>query len=519
MAQWPIVRTQRTMPGTATGGFRGSLNYPDDAIREWEKFAANMKDLSKDFADEFKRRRLQRIADQTDEFKLRYAEEQEKFSVALSNEQDPEKYPAMYEKFNNHVSSSFMPKDPLAAQAARFYVRAKDIPNRKFIRGLQTAKYKDRWFGRYGALKVDVEQGTRTLNELTFMQMEGKNLGYIGEEQAGDDFRETKKIADYKRWSNIAKVEPEKVINSIEIKDGKKVIGYIPDLKDTGDIEAIESIAEGRYFDIIARRKRISLDTRTKINEKADDPNFSSIEFEEEVTKAVDMHEITPEQGDTMRGVWKEARKTVSEGNPNPYHTTTKPEVFGRIRDNVIAGKSSLEEIQSYVGQHGYSTGDEAYLIRLFNGDESKSEAATVSLSEKTINDVRSFELEAIKESGDVRKVAKANSVYDQMIIDLRKWVREGPRTETEINEKTLSMLAPIKEDIAKDIVKGKWYDKLYPKWTTLGLLRSVAGKVSDLRDKIDPELPRITTDDEYDALPSGAEFIDTENGKKYRKP
>jgi len=513
MAQWPIVRTQRTMPGTATGGFRGSLNYPDDAIREWEKFAANMKDLSKDFADEFKRRRLQRIADQTDEFKLRYAEEQEKFSVALSNEQDPEKYPAMYEKFNNNVSSSFMPKDPLAAQAARFYVRAKDIPNRKFIRGLQTAKYKDRWFGRYGALKVDVEQGTRTLNELTFMQMEGKNLGYIGEEQAGDDFRETKKIADYKRWSNIAKVEPEKVINSIEIKDGKKVIGYIPDLKDTGDIEAIESIAEGRYFDIIARRKRISLDTRTKINEKADDPNFSSIEFEEEVTKAVDMHEITPEQGDTMRGVWKEARKTVSEGNPNPYTTTSNWDLYTEHRKRAANRTITEQEIMDNAGStEGYSWPEAEKLLRVINGKDSSSKAFEDSAAAENLKKIIG---DTIGDDVSLNQFAtqRGMGLLEDAIQSHPDW------TDREKKEEALRVGRRIEREYDDGLLETE-------------LERTIEITTEQRAEAIEKDLNKIDlseikkysrkrkgiTKAEFDKLPSGAVFL-APDGKRRRKP
>jgi hypothetical protein len=158
--------------------------------------------------------------------------------------------------------------------------------------------------------------------------------------------------------------------------------------------------------------------------------------------------------------------------------------------------------------------------------------ATAMDLGIELIKKIRQIRSKAIEDGGQTyeggkviegedisREVAKSDASFNQMIIDFEAWEKAEPRTPNEINKYTESILAPARDKIARDIVKGKWYDKLYPKWTTLGLLRSVAGKVSDLRDKIDPELPRITTDDEYDALPSGAEFIDTENGKKYRKP
>ncbi len=79
------------------------------------------------------------------------------------------------------------------------------------------------------------------------------------------------------------------------------------------------------------------------------------------------------------------AFRIMNATGKNVYKETQSPTKFGEIRDSVLAGTATEKEIRDNVGPDGYSTTDEAYLIKLFNGDESKAKALEDSAAGKNL--------------------------------------------------------------------------------------------------------------------------------------
>ena len=214
-------------------------------------------------------------------------------------------------------------------------------------------------------------------------------------------------------------------------------------------------------------------------------------------------------------------------------------------------GSSALEEIKRIVYEQvslGHVEREDAEsMIEELTGFK-KSPTATsgtataMDLGVKSINQIKGIAAETLKREGlnlkgekvepseVLREIAKVNAYYNQMIIDADATVMAHPEwTPTQVNEHYESVQAPAKEKLAKDIVtnSGTWFDRWYPKWTTLGALKAITdidlgnlgsgaappfggpGRGRMIPKEKPEEIPRIKNDAEWEALPSGTVFID----------
>ena len=509
MAQWPIVRTQRTMPGRA-GGTRGSLNIPDDAQRTWRE----VQGLFEDIGDEVKRRRLQRIANQTAEFKVRYAEEEEKFSAALAKNQDESTYPAEYEKFNNNVSSTFMPKDPLAAQAAQLYVRAKAPAQRKIIRMLQDAKIKDTWFAHYGQQMTDAEQGKISLNEFKFTQMEGVALGHIKKEQAGTDLRETKKRADHKRWIDIAKVNPEELLDSVKTIDGKERIGLLPDLTDPGIMMEIKNIAKGAIDDKEIEKGRLTMATTARINKMAATPGTNTIVMEDEIRKNVSLGVFTPEQGINAMSKWIKSRDIMATGGSNPYTTTSNWELYTEHRKRAANRTITEQEIMDNAGStEGYSWPEAEKLLRVINGKDSSSKAFEDSAAAENLKKIIG---DTIGDDVSLNQFAtqRGMGLLEDAIQSHPDW------TDREKKEEALRVGRRIEREYDDGLLETELERTI--EITTEQRAEAIEKDLNKIDlskiKKINKGIPEPKTKAEYDALPVGTTYIHPKLGRVVKR-
>ena len=137
--------------------------------------------------------------------------------------------------------------------------------------------------------------------------------------------------------------------------------------------------------------------------------------------------------------------------------------------------------------------------------------ATAMSLGVKSINQIKAIETKALEDAGGdvVGEIAKRNAERNQQIIDLEAWEKAEPRTPTEINQYVESVLAPAKDALAKDIVTKTWFERLYPKWTTLGLIstgvRAIRGEENPYKD------------DYPDAFKVGDNWYVMRDGKRHR--
>ena len=140
--------------------------------------------------------------------------------------------------------------------------------------------------------------------------------------------------------------------------------------------------------------------------------------------------------------------------------------------------------------------------------------ATAMGLGIESIKKIRQIRSKAIEDGGQTyedgkviegedisREVAKSDASFNQMIIDFEAWEKAEPRTPNEINKYTESILAPARDKIAGDIVKGKWYEWAgwYPSWL----------------NKQPEENPY--KDDYPDAFKVGNDWFVMKDGKRYR--
>lgn len=146
------------------------------------------------------------------------------------------------------------------------------------------------------------------------------------------------------------------------------------------------------------------------------------------------------------------------------------------------------------------------------------STSAATAMAIKTINGIRKVDMDIYKEAEeekgediDLVAIARRDSNWNQKIIDFNAWVEAEPRTETEINEKVEAMLAPAKEEIAKEVVKRKWWQGPYGS----GAAPPFGGSG---RDRLKPKEKENPYEKDYpDAYQENGIWYVMKDGKRYR--
>ena len=332
MATWPIVKTQRSMPGK-TGGTRGSLDYPDDAIRGWREFQK----LWDDAGNEWNKRRLKQIDSQITEYKVRYTEEVEKFSASLDKNQDESTYPAELEKFQSNTQT-FLPKDPIAAAAAKLYARGKVPFHQKTIRMLQDAKLEDKWFANYGILRADFEQGNTSESEFRAEGMKGVAFGYIKRAQAEKDVRVAGHIAARQGMEVMAGNNPEWWVKNIKNQaDMKK---YYPK-----SLPADYPYISGLVTNQINRRKRQEDAAMSAFYTDVSDKAAKGMSFLEMRELIINQPGLTIEEREKAMTVFNSASNTWGEGGTkeNPWKTTQDYNALMKMQVKISRGEPVTE--------------------------------------------------------------------------------------------------------------------------------------------------------------------------------
>ena len=157
---------------------------------------------------------------------------------------------------------------------------------------------------------------------------------------------------------------------------------------------------------------------------------------------------------DTMNK-YRNAFSILNKTGVNVYKTTQSPVKFGEIRDKVIAGTSSEAEIRANVGAGGYSTADEAYLLRLFNGDESKAKALEDSAAGKNLT----AQIDAIIDKGtdaDPEEVALNQYATQKGLALLQDAIANNPNmSDREKKEESLRIGRNLQREYQEGVLEA----------------------------------------------------------------
>ena len=504
MATWPIVRTQRSMPGEA-GGTRGNLDYPDEAIRGWREFQK----LVADAENEWSKRRLKQIDSQISEYKIRYAEEVEKFSASLDKNQDESTYPAELEKFNNNVRS-FLPKDRIASAAADLYARGKIPFHQKTIRMLQDAKLEDKWFAGLGALEVRVRDGDASLPEYKVENMKGVALGHITRTVAEENVRKLTDNVEYDRMMAYSKSKEgsRKVLETYSTEGGTIKIGAFPDLKDPGKVMVMKNLAMGAIGEEERIKELLITGSNQSMSKDAIDFSISPIQKWKEIQQL--------DTGDDEKIVlfdkFVKARQKIVSGLGNPFNTTTDEIVRKDMMERARSKTLPYKEINDAEGI-SISTPDAVEMRKTLEDKDDKSKSFQESEAAKNLID----QIDALLPKGakaEREEVALNQIASDRGLGILRSSIENNPDwTLQQKNEEALRIGRRLEREL-EDGVLEEVRDGILKKTEITqdkGFYRKKGLAVS-------PFMKKGITKAKFDKLPSGAIFI-APDGKRRRKP
>ena len=231
---------------------------------------------------------------------------------------------------------------------------------------------------------------------------------------------------------------------------------------------------------------------------------------------------------------YRNAYSIQNQTGVNVYKTTHNPIAFGEMRDRVLAGTATVKDIRADVGPDGYSTTDEAYLIKLLEGDESEAKALEDSAAGKTlielIEGVPITEEKYDAEGNLLSPVTKNIKTFAEKmgLRWLQDFINNNPgMTTRQKDEEAIRIFNRVNRLIQAGEIEIKAESLPGAKRPEAGSFpggkggtfrgRGASGSFEVETGKA--KLPKVTSDSDYDKLKSGTEFIDAETGKRYRKP
>jgi len=236
MANFPIMRTKMTMPGTS-GGIRPNLDYETGEANVWRAVG----NLAEAGTETVSRIYLLQAEQQYVDAKLKAETEMINLAKYLNENTDEYTYQGEFEKSVGNIKKN-APRNPLAARRYDYFVRQQVPLLQNSVDESSRRRIVDKW-GAQRILAQDKWEATGNSAEYLELTQAGVALGYMDKEAATKEILATENAANYNQAIEVARVRPQEIIDSFYIKDGKERIGILPNITDIGQIMAIENIA------------------------------------------------------------------------------------------------------------------------------------------------------------------------------------------------------------------------------------------------------------------------------------
>lgn len=237
MANYPIITTQRSMPGTS-GGVRGQIDFDVGEQELWQQVGR----LAGVVGDMSLKLHVQQAEIQLQESTLKAEEEMLNLANRLRQNQDEDTYDAELNK-SLQTMNTFTPKNQLAARDYSSWVKRQTPGWKSDVNKAKEIRLNNKWTAMRDTLaEQSIETGDST--KLKLHLATGVALGRTNEAAAGEYLRKTENAAEYNMGLNWALTNPQGLLDAIEVKDGKTQIEGLTTLK-SGQIVALRSNAEG----------------------------------------------------------------------------------------------------------------------------------------------------------------------------------------------------------------------------------------------------------------------------------
>ena len=482
MANWPIVRSQRTMPGGT--GIRSNLDFNTNEAMIAQALGEGAK--------AFKNLHLKQVEDQYSAAEIQSMELDADYAKELNEEQDETKYDDMLEK---HIAAKkkLRPKNSTAAKLWDRYM-AKDAINLK--RNNEEAKH-DRLKSKYEISRDKLKQ-ERKIPELKRKIEKGIGLGYEKDEaEAWKYFRVAEHLAEREKMESMAGDNPELFMKNVNSPETMKK--YYPK-SIPADFAYVHGLAKAALSEEIAEKGRLTLKQTATIKKAATDDTITA-EFMGKKISQSDM--LTPEQQITAMKLYAESRRVMAAGGSNAYTTTENESLYTEHRRRAATKTITEQEIIDNVGPGGYSWPRAEKLISVINGKSSSAKAFEESAAAKDLKAVIEVELDP-KDDAELHRFA--TNKYSGILEDA---IQNNDWTNSEMKMQALRVGRQFDQDYSDGTLEQELEDTLLDKPEIFSKLKS--GKF------IKPGKKGITKA-EFDKLPSGAIFL-APDGKRRRKP
>jgi len=490
MANWPIVRSQRTMPGTSTG-VRANLDFDTGEGEIWRQIG-NLAAAGVDVATKLY---LKQAEDQYSAAQIQSMKDEAGYAKSLGDELDETKYDAM---LDSHISSQdkLRPKNPLAAKAWDGYIAKRSINLKKTNEAAKHDRLADKWVTSLNEEALTAEQ----TNNMTLVREKifaGIALGYVKESAGMKFLRDTEERIVYNMGLNYALTNPEKLLKNIKVKNGKTYLEGYPTLT-SGQIIALESNALGAISDKKIAQDRLTLEATSRLKKYATDPKVNVGSMQAKISQS---DALTPGQKIKAMELFNRSRNTMAAGGGNPFTTTENWSLYDEDRRRAVHKDITEQEIVDHVGPGMYSWPQAEHLLSIVNGKSSSAKAFEDTAAAKGLKAIIDYELDP-KTDIEINRYAvnKYLGILEDKLENNSDWtksekvmeaLRIGRQFKRDYEDKTL-------EKSLENAIKGPLYSKLKPS----GFIK--------------PGIPHPKIKAEYDVLHKVGDTIN-KGGKKWK--
>jgi len=390
MADFQIIESQRSLPGTSTGvhGRPTTETGQGEVYRAMGNFGAALGDLG------VKLYKVQGEAELTQKM-FEANETFQKLHKDILTETDPEKYEQMFDEAWQKVES---------AEVKNGYARQRYQSALPALQKSQMSAMLSAYEGRIRenhemAVSFAEAQAIRSgnTNALEKLLKSQVDMGYMTRDEAGlritivnDKVKQKLHMNSQQELSAFAYENPETVLSW---KNADDMLKAFPNALST-DLTWIQGVAQNklaierrqnaintsRYYGVVHDLAAKSIDQNIPPDQR---PQTS------DVLMQIQQLDLSPQQKTELVDEYNDAVKIWSQTGENLYGSRPTSK-FAEIRQKVLDKQIRSElEIQEWTGKvDGYGLPQESYLLRLYNGDESSAKAFEDSDSAKLLKEL-----------------------------------------------------------------------------------------------------------------------------------
>lgn len=506
MAIYPIVKSQRTLPGVS-GGVRGSINFDTGEADVWRQIG----NLARTGTDVATKIYVQQAEDQLQEAILQAEEEDRQLANRIRTNTDESTYDAEFEK-SLQIKKKYRPKNPTAGRGYDSYLKSISPQIREGIKESKQIRLKNKWWDsrdivRDKYIQTNNPKGLMVKNKL------GISLGHTDEKEAGRYFRKAEILAQEEAAFSRIFDDPEGYLDADEKGKREILAGLNTVVDDRGKLMQMDNIALGYISDERIEKGRITLAQTATIKKAATDPAVT-VDFMQR--KIAQSDGLTPEQKINAMNLFTQSRQTMARGGGNAYTTTENWGLYSDHRERAAKRTITEQEIMDSVGPGGYSWPQAEKLIGIINGKDSSSKAFEDSVAAKNLIAIIGLRIADPKDEDEIElsqfATQRGLGLLEDAFQNKPDWsdrekkeeaLRIGRQLEREYDDGTLELeLERALEMTTKQRAQVTDRDSIF----ILASKANLAG------------IPNPKTKAEYDALPVGTTYIHPTLGRVVKR-